>query len=199
MKKLGCTTIGLIALAVILVLWGVGKYNSLVELKQNVQKAWSNVEAQYQRRADLIPNLVNTVKGYAAHESETFQAVVEARNKATQTQINIENGEELSAEAIEKFQAAQNSLTGALGKLIAIAENYPELKADGLFQDLQSQLEGTENRVNVARQEFNEVSKEFNQTVLKFPTNLLAKIFGFNEFAYFKSAEGTEQAPVVEF
>ncbi len=188
-----------IVIAVLLVLWGISKYNGLVTLKQGVEKAWSNVETQYQRRADLIPNLVNTVKGYAAHESETFQAVTEARNKATQTQINIENGENLTPEAIEKYQAAQNELTGALGRLIAVAENYPELKADGLFQDLQSQLEGTENRVNVARQDFNKEAQTYNTTRLRFPTNIVAKIFGFGDTPYFKADEGTAQAPVVEF
>ena len=199
MKSLGKGGILLIVIAIILVLWGVGKYNSLVSLKQSVEKYWADVEAQYQRRADLIPNLVNTVKGYAAHESETFQAVTEARTKATQTQINIENGDGLTPEAIEKFQAAQNELTGALGRLIAVAENYPELKADGLFQDLQSQLEGTENRINVARQDFNKAAKDFNTKVLKFPTNIIAKLFGFDKTAYFAAEEGTDKAPVVEF
>lgn len=198
MKK-GRGILVLVIIAIVLVIWGVGKYNSLVSLKQGVEKAWANVEAQYQRRADLIPNLVNTVKGYAAHESETFQAVTEARTKATQTQINIENGEGLTPEAIEKYQAAQNELTGALGRLIAVAENYPELKADGLFQDLQSQLEATENRVNIARQDFNKTAQDFNTKALKFPTNIVAKLFGFNTTAYFKAEEGTEKAPTVEF
>lgn len=198
MKK-GKGILWLIIIAAVLVVWGISKYNSLVSSKQAVEKAWADVQASYQRRADLIPNLVNTVKGYAAHESETFQAVTEARTKATQTQINIENGEQLTPEAIEKFQAAQNELTGALGRLIAVAENYPELKADGLFQDLQTQLESTENRVNIARKDFNEAAQNYNTSRLRFPTNIVAKLFGFDETAYFSADEGAEKAPEVQF
>ncbi len=198
MKKLGCVGL-IIIIAVVAIIWGIGKYNNLISLREGVNKAWSNVETQYQRRADLIPNLVNTVKGYASHESETLQAVVEARTKATSVNINVENGEELTEEALQKFQSAQGELNSALGRLIAVAENYPDLKADGLFSDLQSQLEGTENRVNNARNEFNEVARAYNTKRLKFPTNIVANIFGFNNYPYFKADEGSSVAPTVDF
>lgn len=198
MKKLGKAGI-LIIIAILLVLWGIAKYNGLISLKQEVEKSWSNVENQYQRRADLIPNLVNTVKGYASHESETLQAVVEARNKATQTQVNVDSNGELSEESLKNFQKAQSELSGALSRLIAISEAYPDLKADGLFQDLQAQLEGTENRIVVARNDFNTSAKNYNTQRLKFPTNIVASIFGFGEKAYFQAEEGSERAPQVSF
>lgn len=198
MKKLGKAGI-LIIIAILLVLWGIAKYNGLISLKQEVEKSWSNVENQYQRRADLIPNLVNTVKGYASHESETLQAVVEARNKATQTQVNVDSNGELSEESLKNFQKAQSELSGALSRLIAISEAYPDLKADGLFQDLQAQLEGTENRIVVARNDFNTSAKNYNTQRLKFPTNIVASIFGFGEKAYFQAEEGSEKAPQVSF
>ena len=154
------------------------------------------MENVYQRRADLIPNLVATVKGYAEHESETLAAVVEARSKATSVTISPE---ELNEESIAAFQAAQNNLSGALGRLIAIAENYPELKASQNFSELQAQLEGTENRISVERQKFNDTALAYNKQVKMFPSNIVASIFGLEQKGYFKAAEGAQNAPVVEF
>ena len=185
-----------IAIVAVLVIWFATGYNSLVKQEEGVKTAWSQVENQYQRRSDLIPNLVNTVKGYASHESETLEGVVAARARATQTTIDADN---LTPEAIEKYQAAQGELTAALGRLLMIQENYPDLKANQNFLELQAQLEGTENRISVARKEFNEVAKTYNVAVRRCPANLVAKLFGFGQKPYFEAAEGTETAPRVQF
>lgn len=171
-------------------------YNGLVTKEEGLDNAWSNVETQYQRRADLIPNLVNTVKGYAAHESETLGAVTEARAKATS--INL-SASDLTPEKLAAFQQAQADVRSALGRLIAVAENYPDLKANQNFLELQAQLEGTENRINVARKNFNDAAKAYNTTIRRFPKNILAGMFGFDKRAYFEAAEGAEQAPQVQF
>lgn len=171
-------------------------YNGLVSKDEEVNNSWANVETQYQRRSDLIPSLVNTVKGYAAHESKTLQEVVEARAKATS--INLSAGD-LTPETLARFQQSQSQLQSALGRLIAVSENYPELKASQNFSELQSQLEGTENRIAVARKNFNDVAKKFNVAIRRFPTNLVAKLFGFEQKPYFSAAEGAEKMPTVEF
>lgn len=193
MKK--STIIILVILAVIL-LWGVTAYNNLVSKEENVNQQWSNVETQYQRRADLIPNLVSTVKGYASHESETLQGVVEARSKATQITVS---GSDLTPEKMAEYQKAQGAVSSALGKLLAIAENYPDLKANQNFLELQAQLEGSDNRISVARINYNNAAKAFNTTIRRFPNNILAGICGFDKCTYFEAAEGAEQAPQVEF
>lgn len=196
MKK---SLISMAVVAVVLVagfIWVKNTYNSLVSSSEEVSAAWAQVENVYQRRADLIPNLVATVKGYAEHESETLAAVVEARSKATSVTISPE---ELNEESIAAFQAAQNNLSGALGRLIAIAENYPELKASQNFSELQAQLEGTENRISVERQKFNDTALAYNKQVKMFPSNIVASIFGLEQKGYFKAAEGAQNAPVVEF
>lgn len=193
MKK--STVIILIVLAVIL-LWGVTAYNNLVSKEENVNRQWSNVETQYQRRADLIPNLVNTVKGYAAHENETLQSVVEARSKVTGITVS---GSDLTPEKLAEYQRAQGAVSSAIGKLLAIAENYPDLKANQNFLELQAQLEGTDNRISVARTNYNGAAKEFNTSIRRFPNNILAGMCGFEKCAYFEAAEGAEQAPRVEF
>ena len=189
-------TLALIAIVAIVVIWAISGYNGLVTLDENVSNAWSNVETQYQRRADLIPNLVSTVKGYATHEKETLEGVVEARSKATSIKLDADN---LTPEKLAAFQKAQGDVTTALGKLLAITENYPDLKANENFKELQVQLEGTENRITVARMEFNKQAKELNTQIRRFPKNLLAAIFGIDKRAYFEAAEGAAQAPKVEF
>ncbi len=171
-------------------------YNGFVNKEERVNAAWSNVETQYQRRSDLIPNLVNTVKGYAAHESQTLASVTEARAKATS--INLSAGE-LTPERLAQFQQAQADVRSALGRLIAVAESYPDLKANQNFIELQSQLEGTENRIAVARKDFNDAARKYNVAVRRFPSNLVAALFGFDQKPYFEAAEGTETAPQVEF
>ena len=189
-------TLALIAIVAIVVIWAISGYNGLVTLDEDVSNAWSNVETQYQRRADLIPNLVSTVKGYATHEKETLEGVVEARSKATCIKLDADN---LTPEKLAAFQKAQGDVTTALGKLLAITENYPDLKANENFKELQAQLEGTENRITVARMEFNKQAKELNTQIRRFPKNLLASIFGIDKRAYFEAAEGAAQAPKVEF
>lgn len=171
-------------------------YNSLVEDQQGVDQAWAEVENQYQRRADLIPNLVATVKGYASHEESTLKAVVDARAKATSVNVSIDD---LNEETLAAYQKAQSSVTSALGRLIAVSENYPDLKANQNFLELQAQLEGTENRITVARKEFNEATQAYNIAIRKFPANLIAMIFSFKQKPYFASDEGASQAPKVEF
>lgn len=171
-------------------------YNGFVNKEEGVNAAWSNVETQYQRRSDLIPNLVNTVKGYAAHESQTLGEVTEARAKAMS--INLSAGE-LTPERLAQFQQAQAEVRTALGRLIAVAESYPDLKANQNFIELQSQLEGTENRIAVARKDFNDAARKYNVAVRRFPSNLVAALFGFDQKPYFEAAEGTETAPQVEF
>lgn len=186
----------LVIIVALLALWGVKIYNNMVSQEEGVSTAWANVESQYQRRADLIPNLVNTVKGYAAHESETLQAVVNARTKATSINIDAEN---MTAEQLQEFQKAQSEVGGALGRLIAISENYPDLKANQNFLELQAQLEGTENRIAVERKNFNEAAKKFNTYIRKFPQSLLASVFGFDKKPYFEAEEGSQKAPTVQF
>lgn len=185
-----------LAVLAIIVMWGVTSYNGMVTMDEGVQGKWADVETQYQRRADLIPNLVNTVKGYAAHEKETLAEVVKARSEASSIKIDPTN---MSAEEIAQYQKAQNGVTSALGKLLVVVEKYPDLKANQNFLELQAQLEGTENRITVARRDFNEAAKAYNTTIRKFPKNILAGMFGFEKKAYFEAQEGSEKAPVVEF
>jgi len=180
----------------IIVLWGIGRYNAMVSAEESVETAWSQVENQYQRRSDLIPNLVETVKGYAAHESETLEGVMAARARATQVVIDPANA---TAEQIASYQAAQGELTQALGRLMAVAEAYPDLKANENFMNLQSQLEGTENRITVARNNFNEVARAYNTMIRRFPTNIIASVFGFEKKPYFEAQDGAEVAPQVKF
>ena len=176
--------------------WVKGTYNTMVTQDENVKTAWSQVENQYQRRSDLIPNLVNTVKGYATHERETLEGVVSARAEATKTTINPSN---LTEESMKKFQAAQGELSNALSRLMVVLERYPDLKANQNFSELQAQLEGTENRISVERKRFNEVAQAYNTYVRSFPTNILAGMFGFQPKAYFTAESGAEKAPKVEF
>lgn len=184
-----------IAAVALLVFWCVGKYNAMVTEEENVENAWGQVQNQYQRRADLIPNLVSTVKGYAAHESETLTAVMEARAKATQITLDAN----ATPEQLAAYQAAQGELSQALGRLMAVAEAYPDLKANENFLQLQSQLEGTENRITVARNEFNTCAKSFNVLIRKFPGNIVASLFGFEKKAYFEADAEAQKAPTVEF
>lgn len=194
--KMKRSTIIILAVVAIVVIWGITSYNGLVKQQQSVEAQWGNVENAYQRRADLIPNLVETVKGYAKHESETFQQVVEARSRATQTTVDVSN---LTEEQLQKYQQAQTEVGSALSRLIAIGESYPDLKASQNFQELQVQLEGTENRIKEERDAFNQAAQQYNVKVKTFPTNIMANIFGFDTKAYFKSAEGADQAPKVSF
>ena len=196
MNKKALTWIVVLGVLAIVVIWGVGRYNAIITAEENVNTAWSQVENQYQRRADLIPNLVETVKSYAAHESETLEGVIAARAKATQVVVDPTNA---TAEQISAFQAAQGELTQALGRLMAISENYPDLKASQNFSALQSQLEGTENRITVARNNFNEVARQFNTMIRRFPTNIIANAMNAEKRAYFEATEGAEQAPKVQF
>lgn len=197
MKKKTIITIVVLAVVVLMVArFGISANNNMVEKQEGVRTAWSQVENQYQRRADLIPNLVNTVKGYATHEEQTLTNVIEARAKATQM---IVDPSQLTDEALQKYMATQNNLSQALGRLMVVAEQYPELKANENFQMLQTQLEGTENRITTERQRFNETAKEYNIYIRKFPRNIFANILGFKPQAYFESVAGAEVAPVVAF
>ncbi len=174
----------------------VGFYNTAIDYQENAKNAWSKVESAYQRRADLIPNLVETVKGYAKHEKETLEAVIKARATATQMKIDPAN---ITPEQLAKFQQAQQGLGGALSRLLVTVEKYPELKADKHFLELQSQLEGTENRIKVERDRYNDAVTHYNKYIRKFPGNLLAGLFGFNQMARFESEKGAEKAPKVKF
>ena len=174
----------------------ITKYNGLVAQDENVNKAWGNVETQYQRRSDLIPNLVETVKGYASHEKTTLESVTNARSKATQIQMNVND---LSEQKLKQYQQAQGEITAALGRLIALSENYPDLKANENFKDLQVQLEGTENRISESRRQFNEAVQHYNMTVRTFPGNLIAGLFGFEKKNGFVAETGSEKAPQVNF
>lgn len=185
-----------IVVIVLVALWGILSYNGLVGMDEKVSNQWANVETQYQRRSDLIPNLVNTVKGYAKHESQTLEAVMAARSQATQVKIDPSN---CTPQQLAAYQKAQGDVTTALGKLLAITENYPDLKANQNFLELQSQLEGTENRINVARKDFNDSAKEYNTSLRRFPRNIIALIFGFEKRNYFEAEAGAEKAPKVEF
>lgn len=184
------------AVVAVLGFWGVGCYNEMVTQEENVETAWGDVQTYYQRRADLIPNLVNTVKGYAQHESATLQNVIEARAKATQITVDPTNA---TPEQLAQYQEAQGQLSQALGRLMAVAEAYPDLKANTNFRDLQAQLEGTENRIAVARQNYNEAVKTFNTYVRRFPKNIVAAMCGFEKKAYFEADATAAQAPEVQF
>lgn len=175
-----------------------GSYNNFVTMEETVKQKWSQVENVYQRRADLIPNLVEVVKGYAGHERETLEAVINARSKVG-GQVNIGSDVLNNPQAFAKFQQAQGALTSALQRLMVVVERYPELKADGRFADLQTQLEGTENRISVERGRFNEAVQVYNTTIRKFPDMILANMFGFREKVYFKADAGAEKAPQVKF
>ncbi|MBO4765087.1 MAG: LemA family protein [Bacteroidales bacterium] len=194
-KKLGGLVI-LLIIAAILVMWGIKTNNRMVTAEENVSKAWGNVENAYQRRADLIPNLVETVKGVAEYEKSTLEAVIEARAKATQTTLDASD---LTEENMATFQAAQDNLSQTLGRLMVVLERYPELQATQNFRELQAQLEGTENRIAVERNKFNEAVQPYNSMIRKFPASIVAKIAGFDKKAYFKAAEGSDQAPKVQF
>ena len=185
-----------IAVVVVIVVWLYSGYNGLVSKDEAVINKWAAVEADYQRRSDLIPNLVAMVKGYAEHESSTLESVTEARGRATSVTLNAED---LTEENLRAYQEAQSEVKSALGRLIAVAESYPDLKANENFRDLQVQLEGTENRIAVSRKEFNDAVRSYNVAVRRFPTNILASLFGFERKASFSADEGAEQAPTVEF
>ena len=193
-KNKGWIIAGVVILA--LVLWGVSGYNSLVGMDEEVNGRWANVETQYQRRSDLVPNLVSTVKGYAAHEKSTLEAVMAARSQATQVKIDPSN---CTPQQLAAYQKAQGDVTTALGKLLAISENYPQLKANENFLELQSQLEGTENRINVARKAFNDAAKKFNMSIRRFPKSIIASMCGFEKRSYFEAEAGADKAPKVEF
>ncbi|HPR72064.1 MAG TPA: LemA family protein [Bacteroidales bacterium] len=200
MKK-GCL-LWIIIIAVVAIVafgfisWGIKVYNHIVELEQGVVSQWGNVETQYQRRADLIPNFVNTVKGAVAFEQETLTQVIEARAKATQVTLDPAN---MTAENMQEFQAAQGEVSSALSRLMVVVERYPELKATQNFRDLQVELEGTENRISVERRNFNEKAREFNTYIKQFPQSIIAGMKGFKERPYFESMEGAETAPQVQF
>ena len=190
------TLITTLAVIAIVLLWGVWGYNGLVNDSENVDNNWANVETQYQRRADLIPNLGNTVKGYATHEKETLEGVMKARSEATQTKVDPTN---LTPQKLAEYQKAQAGISQAVGRLMVIQERYPDLKANQNFQELQAQLEGTENRINVARKDFNDAAKKYNVSIRSFPKNILAKMFGFEKKVYFEAQSGAEKAPEVKF
>ncbi len=196
MNKNTIILLSVVGVLILFVFWGIGKYNGLVSKDEAVNGQWANVENQYQRRSDLIPNLVATVKGYASHESETLEGVVAARAKATQVTVDPTN---MTAEKLKEYQAAQGQLSSALGKLLMITENYPDLKANQNFLELQAQLEGTENRITTERGRFNDMCKEFNASVRTFPTNIVASMAGLEKKAYFEAEAGSEKAPEVKF
>lgn len=196
MKKGLVILIAVAAVVLGIFFWFQGNYNKMVKMDEGVQAAWSQVENVYQRRADLIPNLVATVKGYASHEQQTLEGVISARSKATQITVNPED---LTSEQLAKYQKAQGELGSALGKLLAITENYPDLKANTNFLELQAQLEGTENRIAVERKKFNDAARVYNTTIRQFPKNIVAGMFGFEKKPYFEAAEGAQEAPKVEF
>lgn len=185
--------VGIIA---VVILWGVRIYNNMVKLDEETQQAWAQVENAYQRRADLIPNLVKTVQGAAEYEKGTLEGVIEARSKATSVQVDPSN---LTEENIAAFQQAQDQLSSALSRLMVVVERYPELKANQNFLELQAQLEGTENRIAVERKKFNEVVQQYNTTIRRFPNNIFAGMFNFDKKGYFKAKEGADEAPDVEF
>lgn len=193
MKK---STIIVLAVIAIVVFFGISMYNGLVTSEENVNSQWANVETQYQRRADLIPNLVNAVKGYAKHEKETLEGVIAARSQATQIKVD---SKDLTPEKLAEYQKAQGAVTSALGKLLAITENYPDLKANQNFLELQAQLEGTENRITVARKNFNDAAQAYNTSIRRFPKSIFASMFGFDKRPYFDAEEGADKAPKVEF
>ena len=179
-----------------LLLGFVAMYNSLVSADEEVTGEWQNVEAQYQRRADLIPNLVECVKKYMEHENTTLKEVIEARSNATSIKVDPSN---MTPEQVEQYLKAQNEVNGAIGRLLAVAEAYPDLKANEQFQTLQAQLEGTENRIAVARKEYNNKAKEFNASIRRFPNSIIASFIGLQKHEYFQADEGAEKAPKVQF
>lgn len=195
MKKLG-SILAVVAVVAVVVMWCAGKYNGLVQAEESVSAQWGMVENAYQRRLDLIPNLVQTVKGYAQHEEKTLTEVIEARAKATSVSVDPAN---ITPEALEAYQNAQNGLSSALGRLLVVNESYPELKADQMFIELQAQLEGTENRIKLERDNYNKVAQGYNTQMRQFPTNIVAKVFGFSQKAYFKADEAAAKAPEVAF
>lgn len=196
MTRSNIILLSVLGFLVLIVLWGIGRYNNLVSLDEGSTGQWANVESAYQRRSDLIPNLVNTVKGYANFERETLEAVVNARAKATSVSVDPTN---LSPEKLAAFQQAQAGVGSALGRLLVTVEKYPDLKANQNFLDLQKQLEGTENRIKVERDRFNESVKAYNTAVKRFPGNLIAGMTGFEAKGYFEAEAGAEQAPEVNF
>jgi len=196
MKKSWIIIAVLVIFAIIIYGWFKTTYNTMVAMDEGVKSQWAQVENVYQRRADLIPNLVNTVKGYATHEKETLEGVIEARSKATSVNIDANN---LTPQSFAAFQQAQQGLTQALSKLMVVVERYPDLKANQNFLELQAQLEGTENRIAIERKKFNEVTQAYNTYIKLFPKNLLAGMFGFHQKPYFKATEGAEKAPEVQF
>lgn len=190
-------TIVIVGILILIGFYGVSVNNSLVEQQESVNQAWAQVENQYQRRSDLIPNLVNTVKGAADFEQETLTQVIEARSKATSVQISADDLD--NPQALQQFQQAQNQLSGALSRLMVTVEKYPELRANQNFLDLQTQLEGTENRITTERQRYNETVQRYNTSIQRFPTNMMAGLLGFEERAYFEAEEGAEEVPEVNF
>lgn len=196
MKKSVLIIVIFVAVIVLAALWLASGYNNMVAAQEEVTTRWSNVESQYQRRADLIPNLVNTVKGYAEHESTTLEAVVAARNNASSIKIDPSD---MTPEQFAEYQKAQNEVGSAIGRLLAIAESYPDLKANQNFLELQEQLEGTENRIQYARREYNEGVQVYNTMVRRFPNNIIANLFGFDKMSKFEAAEGADVAPTVQF
>lgn len=196
MKKGLIIGLGIVGFILLMIMWGVGIYNKMVGFEEPISGQWGNVESAYQRRADLIPNLVSTVKGYADFEQETLTAVIEARSKATQVTVDPTN---ISPEELAAFQAAQAGVGSALGRLLAVVESYPDLKANQNFMELQTELSRTENRINVERNRFNEVVQGYNTYIRKFPAAMFAGMFGFETKGYFKADEGSDKAPKVEF
>ncbi len=196
MKKGTIIGLSIAGLFVIIFLWGNGRYNNMVSSDEIVSQAWANVESQYQRRSDLIPNLVATVKGYATHENTTLIDVVEARAKATQVTVDPTN---ITPEKLAEYQAAQSQVGSAIGRLLVSVEAYPDLKANQNFKELQAQLEGTENRISVERQRFNDAVRTYNVSIRRFPSNIIASMTGFEKKANFKAEAGSEKAPEVKF
>ena len=196
MNKTWGIVIGIGAVVLLLALWVFGSYNSLVTSRENVRASVNNLQSQYQRRSDLVPNLVNTVKGAANFEQETLNQVVEARSKATQTTIDPSN---MTGEQLQQFNSAQGELSSALSRLLVVVEQYPELKATEAYRDLITQLEGTENRIQVARSDYGTAARDYNVKTQTFPTNIIAGMFGFTSFPYFEADDGAETAPTVDF
>jgi LemA protein len=196
MKKNTIIWLSVLGFFVLVFIWANGRYNNMVTADEQVSQSWSNVESQYQRRADLIPNLVQTVKGYAKHENSTLKEVVEARAKATQVTVDPTN---ITPDKLAEFQAAQSQVGSALSRLLVSVEQYPDLKANQNFKELQAQLEGTENRIAVERQRFNDSARAFNVMIRRFPSNLIASVFGFEKKTYFEAEAGSEKAPEVRF
>lgn len=196
MKKNTIIWIAVLGMFVLLFVWGNNRYNYMISGEELVSKAWSDVESQYQRRSDLLPNLVETVKGYAKHEKTTLQAVIEARAKATQVTVNPDK---MTPEKLAEYQAAQSQVGSAIGRLLVSVEQYPDLKANQNFKELQAQLESTENRIAVHRQRFNDMAQKYNVLIRKFPSNIIASMFGFEKKGYFEAVEGSEKAPQLHF